>query len=249
MFKLGKKGAPRAPAADRVADLSRQGYADMEIIRSLRKEGYSPGEADAAMRQAVRTAAVPSPPRPERQEYDQEFSRMPRPEPVPDFPELPGIPAPERSFPGDRLSSERLPPEPPTRPPRDAQEEDLGFEEEFIPQVGKKPAGRGDLEETVEGVVEEKWTAFQHEIEEINERFEKVNQRITAIEASLAQFRGVKKDDVEHIRGAIDSYKESMDEVSSRMEAMERAVKDSMTPMMQSLRSLSDTLQSMKRGS
>ena len=62
------------------------------------------------------------------------------------------------------------------------------------------------------------------------------------MEQSLTQVKGVKRSEVDDIKTTVESYKESMSELASRMEAMERALKDSLTPMMQSLRSLSETV-------
>jgi hypothetical protein len=58
MFKIfgsGGKGGKRIPS-DRVMQLSSQGMPETQIITTLKNEGYSPGEVDAAMRQAIRGA-------------------------------------------------------------------------------------------------------------------------------------------------------------------------------------------------
>ena len=48
------------------------------------------------------------------------------------------------------------------------------------------------------------------------------------------------------MKNNITAYKDSIADIAARMEAVERAMKDSLTPMMQSLRSLSDTIKALK---
>lgn len=239
-----KKASPQAaaaklPTAQRVQQLSSQGYSDPEIIRVLRTEGYSPQDADMAMKQAVRSAALPpqqpppssvqpggpiqSPPQSARDPFGPDPFARQEPEPYQ-----------EEQQPPDRFGLTDL--EIPKQEPGD----------DFLPPVGKKDDTKGDMEEIAEGLVEEKWGTFEGRIQEIDERVEKVSERIAALETAMAEFKGVKKTDVEQIKHSIDSYKENMSEVSERIEGMERAMKDSLTPMMQSLRSLSDTLKVLK---
>lgn len=54
------------------------------------------------------------------------------------------------------------------------------------------------------------------------------------------------KTDMEQIEDKIDTYKQSINEVSARMESIEKAMKDSLTPMMQSMRSLTETIRTVK---
>jgi prefoldin subunit 5 len=72
--------------------------------------------------------------------------------------------------------------------------------------------------------------------------------KVSGLESTMGQLKGVKPTEVEEIKAGIETYRESMSELSERMEAMERAVKDSLTPMMQSLRSLSETIKVIKKG-
>ena len=55
------------------------------------------------------------------------------------------------------------------------------------------------------------------------------------------------KNEVEQIRSSINQYGESITEMSARMGSVEKVVKDSMTPMMQTLRSLSEAVKELRR--
>jgi len=54
--------------------------------------------------------------------------------------------------------------------------------------------------------------------------------------------------EVKGIEEKIDSYKQNMNELNGRIESMERALKDSLSPMLDSLRSLSETVRMLKKG-
>jgi len=58
--------------------------------------------------------------------------------------------------------------------------------------------------------------------------------------------RSEKSNQVKGIEEKIDSYKQSMGEINGRIESMERALKDSLSPMLESLRSLSETVKMLK---
>jgi len=107
---------------------------------------------------------------------------------------------------------------------------------------------RRNLEELTESVVEEKWTDFKAEINDIRKEFRQISTRVGVMEKMLNQMNTEKKTDIEEIQDSIDGYKQSITEIGDRMESMERALKDSLTPMMESLRSLSDTIKAMKSG-
>jgi prefoldin subunit 5 len=249
-------GSAKPPASQRVSTLSGQGYSDPDIIRTMRTEGYSPSEVDSAMKSALRGAAAgapdknfyspigrPEPVKPEFQPLPGERSPEPRPEPEPRPPA--GPPGPEEQYRGPQdLSLPSIP-----RPGEPFQGGEDEPEEEFLPPVSRRHDDvgvRNDIEEVTEGIIDEKWNMFTRELDEVTKRLESLDKKISNLEVEIAEFKGVKKTDVEAIRGSIDSYKESISEISERMEAIERAVKDSLTPMMHSMRSLSDAVKALK---
>ena len=92
----------------------------------------------------------------------------------------------------------------------------------------------------IEGIIEEKWKLFGKKIEEMDTRLRDFNNRIIGIEQKVNQIASERKSEVERIEDKIDTYKDSMSEVTGRMQSVEGAMKDSLTPMMQTLRSLSE---------
>ncbi len=249
---FGKKNPkPTMPANERVTSLTSQGFSEAEIIKMLREEGYSPFDIDHMMKQAVKTAAAP----PFQQPYQ-------RPGEMPPPPQQPRPMQQQRPMPGE-----------PFRPlPRQPyQEDEFGFPDEkhaepdlpqlptfnfrppqeFRPQEGvpgKKPTmERQQLEEITEAIVDEKWRNFEKEVNDMNSRMNQIMLRIDNIENMVNQLKGTEKNEIEEIKTNIGKYRENLVEMSSKMESIEKAVKDSMTPMLQTLRSMSDALRSMRK--
>lgn len=258
--------------ADRVASLSSQGMSEPEIIRTLRSEGYSPIEVDAAMKDALRSAVRPSrmappptptrgfgaPPEPLRRERrlvfsDEDEEQLPRPAPAREPPFM------EEEGPANELELPRFPgfaPPPQQRrqqfAPMPVEDDEMADEMEPI-APGTRPApkeqrmqSRREFEEIAEGVVEEGIGALEKRVDDMGDRLKEITVRMNNLQQALDRVQGERRGDIAEITDKIEGYKTGMSEVSNRMEAVERTMKDSMTPMMQSLRSLSDAIKSFK---
>jgi len=219
-----------------------QEYEPQEYRPSRRPEPPSldefPEEAPPSYQRQQRPQQMPEPPL--------DFEQFKRSNRDLGFPEIPG-----------RDSDDDMPPrrgmgmdEPEERMPRPRMLDEDMEDERPIARFGPRNRDRGEkrhaIEELTEGVVEEKWQDFRHRIDDMSAMFEQLNERITALEQKLGQAQGEKKSDLTEIEGKIDTYKHSIDDIQSRMESVEHAMKDSLTPMMQTLRSLSDTIKTLK---
>jgi chromosome segregation ATPase len=149
------------------------------------------------------------------------------------FPPLPGE---------TEIPDYQFPPEPPAQ----RQEEPIERLESNTTRKEAREERRRAIEEMVEGIVEEKWTRFLTDAEEIRNQFGDLQNKIMLLEQSIKRLENDKQTELCKIEGKIDTYKQSMGEVSSRMEAVEGALKNSMTPMMQSIRSLTEAVKSIK---
>lgn len=293
MFSLRKKAplpppppAPDRIPADRVMQLSQQGYSDPEIIRTLREEGYKPAEVDKALKQALKASAFGAPQQrasPGRPSLSDELDEGPTrsdlalpelpwqqkqqralPPPPPRFDEVtppagaqrPGGWAPPRDDPApprrplpsalprkldddddlDAPGPRQWPAPAPARRPAD---DDLDLDLPSLP--GRRPptpgAKRDSVSEVVEAVIEEKWDAIQGELEALEHRIKALEERSTATvpveSADLAD--------------RLHSSSQETAELSAKMDAMERVVKDSLTPMMETMRSLNEALRELKK--
>jgi uncharacterized protein YhaN len=159
------------------------------------------------------------------------------------MPALPG----ESGFGEDR---DLPPPELPASPgsPGARQEEPVPRLREQMTRREGSEERRRQIEELVEGIIEEKWLEFRNELANMQAQLAELANKLAALEGSMKNSSQTKRSDMDEIDEKIESYKQSMGEISSRMGAMENAMKSSMTPMMQTMRSLSDAVKSLKDG-
>jgi flagellar capping protein FliD len=180
------------------------------------EEGLGPESPEPMQPMPPRTGNAPQPP------FDLEsFGAMQSPE-APEQTDMPGTPEPY-NFSGDEMSLD-----------------DLGDKNKSM------GIDRDEIEEIVESIVEDKWSLVKGEINSINTSIGNLDSRIASLEETVDDIKKDKKSEVHHIDEKIDTYKGSIEEVSARMEAMESALKNSLTPMMQSMRSLNDTVKTIK---
>ncbi len=250
--RVSRPSRDRIPTG-RVIQLSSQGVSEPEIIQTLKSEGYTPLQVDQAMKDALKTSvgtgtgatpSAPAPPGPSPEPISSPRREM-RPEDVPGLPPLPTeteLPPPP--------SAEPLPetpdmPGPALEPPLPGEEE-IPRLRESMTKMEVKEEKRRALEELAESIIEEKWMGIREEIMNLKSQVQEMSLKVTSLEQFIGQIRGEKKTDMEKIDDKIDTYKQSINEVSARMESIEKAMKNSLTPMMQSMRSLTETIRSMK---
>ncbi len=252
------KRKPKISATERVKALAAQGLPEPEIIKQMKKEGYSPKDVDAAMKEALKAAVAP---KPAREEFlGPPAAEFERPVPLKELPEE-GPPRiarelerrPELALPGEEMWARPVPERPLERPeirPRPVIPiEKPEIEEEFrLPAARPRPVieRRAEIEEIAEAIVAERWEAFEREREAMNKRIDELDAKIATLDAVLKEIRGIKRTDIEEIKASVEGYRNSLAEVSSRMESIEKAVRDSLGPMLQTLRAMSDTIKALK---
>lgn len=163
------------------------------------------------------------------------------------LPELPGYPSSPQI--GDEMFDQPLPatvpgddfsvpgindPFPPIRGPR------------AKPQASRIDQRR-ETEELIETIIEEKSDTFRREVDKVEDEIKKLEGKIHILEERFHRFVGNKKSEADVIKQSISEYGDSIDGISARMGSVERALKDSMGPMMQTMRSLSGAIDNMKK--
>ncbi len=193
-----------------------------------------PPASDPAGYQAPGPGMQPQRPRLQPPPLDDDDLDAPLPGEL-DMPELPGM---------------RRTPASPQRPPATR-----GNELDDLDDIESLPLSRGpskvmrkhaEMEEMAEGVVEEKWIEFDQEVKDLKDDFKSLETKVATLEQAIRDIKGTKTGDNEDIKVRLDAYRQSITEVNTRLEGMERAVKDSLTPMMQTMRSLTEALKATK---
>jgi prefoldin subunit 5 len=226
-----------------------------DIIRNLRREGYATGEIDQAMKEALRSRVSGNfYNKPMVNEYG-EASLGPPPEEAPEMEDIPkGL-----GYPGADMTDDDITPPPydsPAEQQREPQYPDMPEGDYFNEPAQRRPApamrgqtrgvDRREIEELAEVIVEEKLRELKEHFKAIDMQFQQVNRKVDSISDEMNRVRMEKSNEVKGIEAKIDGYSRNMDEINGRMESMEKALKDSLSPMLESMRSLAELVKSMK---
>ena len=103
------------------------------------------------------------------------------------------------------------------------------------------------IEELTERIVEEKWDEIKSKMDNINNSLQDLDDKIKTMEQKLTRVQTEKKTELDEIKEKLGNYQHSIDEVGVRMESVEKALKDSLGPMMESIRALSSAVKSVKK--
>ena len=240
---------------DEVRALSSRGVPEPDIIRTLRREGYATGEIDQAMKDALRSRVSEGPP-PMDSRYGPGQTQSSE-----EFPSRDQVPR-NLTYPAsDAMQQEESLPPPPSYGPQTTPEipnmptgNDFGrqpLQPASAPvQPAKDPRAGGidrkEMEELTEVIVEEKLRELREKFKFIDTQFQQYTKKMELISAEMEKMKTEKSGEVKGIETKIDDYSRNMGEYNGRIESLEKALKDSLTPMMESIRSLSDLVKTMK---
>ncbi len=110
----------------------------------------------------------------------------------------------------------------------------------------ERKVSKKQIEELVEVIIEEKWHDMKSKLNAMDTRFLETNNKIVALENMIRQMRSDREDELKHIDNKIDTYKNAMTDMNGKMQSMENAMRDSLTPLIGTLRSLSETINNLK---
>ncbi|MGC8812353.1 MAG: hypothetical protein ACP5O8_02085 [Candidatus Aenigmatarchaeota archaeon] len=204
----------------RIEELSSRGLSEIEIIDTLRKEGYSPDEIDKGLTEALKIGAtqVRAPPLPRPKE---EPKKLPPPPPEP--PKLPAsLPAPLE-----------LPSEPMPQVPEVSVQQDY-----FYPEYS--------TEDYIDYMVKEKTEEINKKINEFMLKQKELEAKLASLHERLSEVSQVKATEQQLIGTKIDSLKDLIVEMNARLESLEKAFKETLPALIESIRALSELTQKLK---
>ncbi|MCS7106013.1 MAG: hypothetical protein NZ942_01720 [Candidatus Aenigmarchaeota archaeon] len=207
---------PKPSVLSRIEELSSRGLSEIEIIETLRKEGYSPDEIDKGLTEALKLKATeprPLPPKPK-----EEVKKLP-PEP----PKLPStLPAPLE-----------LPSEPMPQVPEVSVQQDY-----FYPEY--------TTEEYIDYVVKEKTDEISRRMNELMLKQKELETKILSLHEKLSEISQTKTSEQQLIGTKIDSLKDLIEEMNIKIESIEKAFKETLPALIESIRTLSELTQKLK---
>lgn len=247
----GPEPSRRIVPTDEVRALSSRGVPEPDIINTLRREGFSTSEIDQAMKEALRSRVSGEFHRPPTEYGERPLGRPP--EALPPREEIPrglGYPSSE-IMEGPELPSPpaEAPPPGPEFPEEPRGEDFLRPLTSEIKPPSRRPSRRIDkreMEELAEVIVEEKLRGMRERFKTIDVQFQQMNRKMEMFSGEMEKIRSEKSGEVKGIEDKIEGYSKSMEEMNGKIESMEKALKDSLSPMLESMRSLSELVKELK---
>lgn len=258
---FGKKKAEESKGrgyvpTDRVRELTGKGFSELDAIDVLRREGFSPDEIDKALTEVVKEGVVgggrgaggfgtggfvgPSMQATQSpQDFDQAYRSSRQQRPTPSFP------------PRKETSEEKREEEPVLR---------LPTIEELQPHKGNMPSMPETSlpEEYYQGYPTEEYVDYavqertQDIIEQLNMlaiRNRDLENRIKEMNERVRELGKGRATEQQRVLTSVESLKESINDVNIRMSSLEKAFKETLPALIESVRALSDLVQRLKRES
>ena len=212
---FGKKKKANVSVGE-IRKMSSSGVSDRDIIKRLKKEGYSYDEIERAMLEAVKEG-VGEEEKPAREPRRRE----------------------EEVYEPPAEHEERARAEPPLFEGLEetAMEPLTDFSEEL-------PKPEVVIEELVEGVVEDKWKKFDDKIDKFNREFDNVRGELKQFEQKLRAAR--ENEDMKEVDIEVREINNRLDELDARIGGLEKAFKQILPSMTRNIENLSQMIHELK---
>lgn len=225
---------------DRVKELQGKGFTEIEIIDMLRREGFSPKEIDQALIDALKKGvAKPKtseelPELPTLEELAPPSTEKPEP-PRPSVPQPVQAQAPRPAPPQPALPPVQAPPMPTPAVPEQSLPEEYYYPESYT------------TEEYIDYIVKEKTSEINEKLNEFMLKYKELSSKINELNERLVEISRSKGTEQELISTKIDTFKEMISDVDTRLQSLEKAFKETLPALIEGVRALSEIVQRMKR--
>jgi len=100
------------------------------------------------------------------------------------------------------------------------------------------------IEELVEGVVNEKWEAFEKEVKELREEFSTLMRGLKELEVKLAELGSAKEEG--EVKRKLDELEGKFADLEARVNALEKALKQFLPSLVENVRELANLISELK---
>jgi DNA-binding transcriptional MerR regulator len=263
--KSGKGGAEEARGrgyvpTDRAAELMGRGFSEIDTIDVLRREGFSPSEIDNALEQSIKQGVTGTPRTPSTSAQQSAPAGSMGSDGMQGFQSL-----------GNTYEQFQQGPAP-TFPPRKEQSAAQGQQPErertefklpTIEELGGKSQPDAlavpetslpdeyyqgyPTEEYIDYVVQEQMQDVNERIGEFTVRQKEMEKKMTELNERMKEVSTMRSGDQQQIMSKIDSFSDTINDVNVRIASLEKAFKEMLPALIESVRALSDIVQRMKR--
>lgn len=235
---------------DRVKELQAKGFTEIEIIDMLRREGFSPKEIDQALIDALKKGVSAKPKTQEKPPELPTLEELTPPKKELSEPPKPSITQPVQTpapKPPPVPQSKEVAPPQPTLPPVQAPPAPApAIPEQSLPEEYYYPESY-TTEEYIDYIVKEKTSEINEKLNEFMLKYKELSSKINELNERLAEISKSKGTEQELISTKIDSFKEMMNDIDTRLQSLEKAFKETLPALIEGVRALSEIVQRMKK--
>ena len=232
---------------DRVRELTGRGFSEIDTIDVLRREGFSPDEIDKALTQTLKEGVTGGPAEAMQQQMTWQEQHPPAQQPQQQQP------AQYASFPPGKQ---------PTEQTEDEQPESLKLPtiEDLTPgkpESGSPAAPESSLpdeyyqgyptEEYIDYVVQERTREVTERINEFSLRNRELEAKIRDMAERVSEMSKMRIGEQQQVLSTIEGLTDSVNDVNMRIAGLEKAFKDTLPALIESVRALSDLVGRVKR--
>ncbi len=204
---------------DRVRELASRGFSEPEMIDVLRRDGFSPEEIDKALTQALQIGVS-----------GEQHQTASAPQPTP-------YQAPQMS------AAPQLP-----QLPQKEQQPDIN---ELMPQIPETSlpedySAQYPTEDYIDYIVQARVSEFSDKIGDMEKKINELDGKINSVNEKIVQISQGKSESHE-VANRIENFNDTVNDIGSRVGSLERAFKETLPALIESVRGLGDVVQKMKK--
>jgi sugar-specific transcriptional regulator TrmB len=128
-------------------------------------------------------------------------------------------------------------------------ERSLQYPEEYPPQYPAQQQEGYGTEELIESIVQERMNEVDQRFHDLNLKQTDLERGLSSLHHQLSVMSKGRTQTEEMMISKIDSFKDTLLEISARMSSLEKAFKDALPALIESVRALIDLVQRLKRES
>jgi DNA-binding transcriptional MerR regulator len=233
---------------DRVRELTGRGFSELDTIDVLRREGFSPDEIDKALTQTLKEGVIGNPADAMQQQQMPWQEQQPQMQPM----QQPQTQPQYASFPQSRQ---------PAQQPQKEQPEELTLPtmEDLQPKAAQASSGIPEsslpdeyyqgypAEEYIDYVVQERTRDIVEKISEFGLRNRELEAKIRDMTERVGEMSKMRIGEQQQVLSTIEGLTDSVNDVNMRIAGLEKAFKDTLPALIESVRALSDLVGRVKR--
>lgn len=236
----GKGFAP----IDRVREMAARGFSEPEMIDVLRREGFSADEVDKALTQALRIGVTGEQPQ-QQQQQPQQW------QPVYQQPQQQQQPF---QWPSQQQQQQQQPQQPQTGLPTLQSLEVQQPQQESMPQIPESSLPEGyysqqySNEDYIDYVVQQRLSEVTEKMGDFQQRYQELQRKIEDLGDQIKGMSSGKTGPAQsQVLSKIDSFSDTVSDIDNRLGGLEKAFKETLPAMIDSVRALSDIVQKVRK--